>query len=636
MRRFLRSIREPNLRLPISHCSTSRDRSTGRRTSNFDALVRLARILCGTSMSFISFVGHDQQWIKARIGLDLEASPRDASLCAFAMVGERTLVIPDTKKDSRSAANPFVTGAPFMRFYAGVPLRSSDGVPLGALCVADTQPRDGLTPDQLFGLETLARQVMLQLESRRRARWRQRTASAISAATAAGFVGQWDFDITPLPLTGRDTAAGTIPAVRDTAAIETVLAKIHPDDRPEVAKAIAQSLESGGDVHIEYRIGAARRGRPLVAGAGASHCATEGVNRRLVGIVVDITERKAIEESLAASEGKFRTTADTMPQMVWSTRADGYYDYYNARWYAFTGVAESSTDGEGWNAIVHPDDQEKAWTAWRRSLATGEAYEIEFRLRHRSGRYRWTLARALPVRNSRGIILRWFGTFTDINDQKIATEERELVAQELSHRIKNTFLVISGLIGLQARTDPAVRPFAESMRARILALGRAHNFIRPHSRQSRPDSVSMTAHGLFAELFAPYRLDDRSRIRITGDDVAVDDRAATPLALLFHELATNATKYGALSSVDGTVTLDTRRSGDDYIMEWAERGGPEIGARPSTNGFGTRVSQLSVEAQLGGSIERVWDRAGLRVSITIPVQSIRPREEKTAALTETT
>jgi PAS domain S-box-containing protein len=127
---------------------------------------------------------------------------------------------------------------------------------------------------------------------------------------------------------------------------------------------------------------------------------------------------RADERMLRESEAQFRLLADSMPQMVWVTRPDGFHEYYNRRWYEFTGVPDGSTDGEGWSGMFHPDDQGRAWAAWRRSLATGEPYEVEYRLRHHTGEYRWTLGRALPVRNAAGEIERWYGTCTDIHDQK--------------------------------------------------------------------------------------------------------------------------------------------------------------------------------------------------------------------------
>lgn len=114
----------------------------------------------------------------------------------------------------------------------------------------------------------------------------------------------------------------------------------------------------------------------------------------------------------------FRALADVMPQMVWSTRPDGHHDYFNARWYDFTGAPAGSTDGDGWNALFHPDDRERAFALWREALANGHLYEIEYRLRRRDGAWRWVLGRALPLRDRAGRIRRWFGTLTDIEDLK--------------------------------------------------------------------------------------------------------------------------------------------------------------------------------------------------------------------------
>ena len=117
---------------------------------------------------------------------------------------------------------------------------------------------------------------------------------------------------------------------------------------------------------------------------------------------IDVTDRRRADHErratdvLRESELRFRQMADTLPQMVWVTRPDGYHEYYNRRWYEFTGVPVGSTDGEGWNGMFHPDDQPIASARWRHSLATGEPYEVEYRLRHHSGEYRWTLAAPCP------------------------------------------------------------------------------------------------------------------------------------------------------------------------------------------------------------------------------------------------
>ena len=331
-------------------------------------------------------------------------------------------------------------------------------------------------------------------------------------------------------------------------------------------------------------------------------------------------------KALAESEAKFRAIADSMPQMVWSTLPDGFHDYYNARWYEFTGVPEGSTDGEGWNDMFHPDDQERAFALWRRCLATGDPYEIEYRLRRHDGVYRWTLGRARPIRNEAGEITRWFGTCTDIDDLKRSDQAKELLSQELSHRIKNIFAVVSALIALSARQHPEAKTFAGAVRTRINALARAHEFVRPHTETSKPTVGSMTLHAFLTDLFKPYSdATGAARVFLSGDDATFDDQAATSVALLFHELATNAAKYGALSVEGGAVTLETRGDADRFVLTWTESGGPPIAAPPSRSGFGSSLATLSVEGQLGGRLERNWRRDGLQVIADLPATALSRR-----------
>ncbi|AQR62817.1 histidine kinase [Brevundimonas sp. LM2] len=339
-----------------------------------------------------------------------------------------------------------------------------------------------------------------------------------------------------------------------------------------------------------------------------------------------VREREQGLADLAESEAKFRAIADSLPQMVWSTRPDGFHDYYNARWYEFTGVPAGSTDGEGWNGMFHPDDQDRAWAAWQQSLQTGDLYEIEYRLRRADGIYRWTLGRATPIRNAEGTITRWFGTCTDIDDLKKMEQGKDLLSQELSHRIKNIFAVISALIALSAREYPEAKAFAGAVRNRIGALARAHEFVRPHSEVSRPTVGDTTLHTFLGALFQPYSDNaGRPRVLIDGEDAVFDDQAATSVALLFHELATNAAKYGALSREDGRVLLNTRAEQERFILRWTEVGGPPVTGVPARAGFGTSLATLSVEGQLGGRLERKWLSEGLVVEANLPATALSRR-----------
>lgn len=485
------------------------------------------------------------------------------------------------------------------------PVLGEDGRPLGVLAIVyDTTGR------------VKAEQALARSEE-----------SLSFALDAAGMVGIWDWDIINDCVTSDARFArmfGVDPArAEEGAPIAAFVAGVHPEDRAEVTDRINEALRQCGKFRAEYRLlnreGARER---WVLALGRAVPGPEGKAVRLPGVVVDISDRKASEARLAESEAKFRAIADTLPQMVWSTLPDGFHDYYNARWYEYTGVPEGSTDGEGWNGMFHPEDQERAWERWRHSLATGEPYEVEYRLRHHSGEYRWTLGRAVPIRDDHGRITRWFGTCTEIHESKLAAEEREIVAQELSHRIKNIFSVLNGIIGLSARTYPEIRPFAEQLRQRIYAMGQAHEFVRPHSEASRSTVRHSSLLALVAELLEPFRGPGGRRVVLEGPDAHIDDPAATPLALLFYELATNAAKYGALSAEGGEVAITTAMEGDSYRIVWRETGGPKLESPPSKEGFGSRLIALSVSGQMSGKVERFWEPEGLRVDISIPVATL--------------
>ena len=131
-------------------------------------------------------------------------------------------------------------------------------------------------------------------------------------------------------------------------------------------------------------------------------------------------ERARAQAALRESEAKFEAIVNSIDQMIWSTLPNGDHDYFNERWYDFTGAAPGATDGGGWTQMFHPEDQDRARETWMRCVATGEPYYMEYRLRHHSGGYRWVVGRAHCVRGPDGAITRWFGTCTDVDDLKRA------------------------------------------------------------------------------------------------------------------------------------------------------------------------------------------------------------------------
>lgn len=155
---------------------------------------------------------------------------------------------------------------------------------------------------------------------------------------------------------------------------------------------------------------------------------------RLVGfakVTQDLTRQRATEKELRESEERYRLLADTIPQHIWTTDADGYHNYFSRRWFTFTGTTREQTEGEGWLALLHPDDRARTMERWEHSLRTGEPYAIEYRFRGADGGYCWFLGQAVPQRDEDGRIIRWFGTLTDISGRKRLDDEREqLLARE--------------------------------------------------------------------------------------------------------------------------------------------------------------------------------------------------------------
>ncbi|RYZ31049.1 MAG: PAS domain S-box protein [Chitinophagaceae bacterium] len=216
------------------------------------------------------------------------------------------------------------------------------------------------------------------------------------------------------------------------------LSRLHPDDRERVNKSLQESINTGATTWVsKFRLQKADGDYAIIMDRGTVLADSQGTPYRMVGAMIDITDSEASAELLQQKNNElqkaieeFQFVTDFMPQMVWSTKPDGYHDFYNKGWYDFTGLSYEETKDKGWSLVLHPDDYTRAWKVWKESLATGKPYEIEYRLRRHDGMYRWFLARALPMQDENGTITKWFGTCTDIHDQKSLSDVLEQKVQE--------------------------------------------------------------------------------------------------------------------------------------------------------------------------------------------------------------
>lgn len=258
----------------------------------------------------------------------------------------------------------------------------------------------------------------------------------LEEAKTAGLVGSWSWDVPGDVVTADKGLAGLF-GISEAEALrglplETFVASIYEPDRERVTGEIQSVLEDGESFECEYRTQDTAGAIRWVIARGRVERDDAGAPVSFPGVMIDISSRKEAEAKLRESEERLRFMADTMPQLVWITRPDGYHEYYNQQWYDFTGTEPGTTDGEGWNELFHEDDRARAWDVWRQALKSGETYEIKYRLYHApTDMYRWVIGRARPYRDEHGTIVKWYGTCTDIDDSVREIEMRKALESEL-------------------------------------------------------------------------------------------------------------------------------------------------------------------------------------------------------------
>ncbi len=217
---------------------------------------------------------------------------------------------------------------------------------------------------------------------------------------------------------------------------------IHPDDLSRVQAVWEQAVRTGTTYEVEHRIqqGETREYRWFLA-RSLPYRDAQGTILCWVGTCTDIEAQKQAEHKFKESQDNWRILAETMPQLVWTMGADGRTDYNNQRFCAYTQARPEELQGYGWSQFLHPDDLERTFAAREHAFRTGAAYEVEYRLREgQTGKYRWFLARALPVHDEAGQVVKWFGTCTDIDEQK-RIEEALRQSQERANALMNSNII---------------------------------------------------------------------------------------------------------------------------------------------------------------------------------------------------
>jgi PAS domain S-box-containing protein len=279
---------------------------------------------------------------------------------------------------------------------------------------------------------------------------------------------------------------------------------------------------------------------------------------------------------------------------------------------------EISTDNI--RKLLHPDDWEPLRQVVLRMAKGERTQQVEFRVRRLNGELRWCTGTAAASVDAAGNVVRISGVTIDVTERKEAEERQVLLAREVDHRARNALAIIQSIIRLtRAKT---VDDYVATVEGRIKALALAHTLLS----DSRWHGADLGT--LVTEEFAPYRTGNK--IELKGPNVSLSPATAQGIALALHELATNAAKHGALSSLKGRVSLTWQLQSDILTLHWGESGGPPI-KTPSARSFGLKVIKASIEQQLGGKATFDWNPRGLRCELLIALRETRETREQDGA-----
>ena len=300
---------------------------------------------------------------------------------------------------------------------------------------------------------------------------------------------------------------------------------------------------------------------------------------------------------------------------LWSWNVDTDKLTMDQRGYDLWGIpAGEGVSFADLSAHIHPADRDRVRAAFAATRAIIGPYETDFRIMV-GGEVRWISARGQG--DDADIFDRiMFGIFLDVTGRKQAEEGHELLAGEMSHRVKNLLAIASALTAITSQSTATTADMARELTHRLTALGRAHDLVRPLPSQEAKGAL---LGDLLTVLLAPY--DDMGafsgRIRVSVPRMGVGEAAATTLALVVHELATNSLKYGALSAKAGTLDVSCAAHEDDVVVVWTERGGPAVAPPEGPAGYGSKLVTRSMSTQLGGSLDYRWDEAGVVITLSM-------------------
>ncbi len=474
-------------------------------------------------------------------------------------------------------------------------IRRPDGEPFGVLSVTldVTQRREA--EEQLRKREETLR---LATETAGMATWE------LDLATMEGLWSPNRFDLLGMPR--RDDSMGNY---------AQWIERVHPADRAFVAAAAQRCFDTAIPYTIEYRILRADDGSERwLQSHGSRIDYPDARPSRFVGVSFDITARKRAEEELRESEHRFRAIFEEANDFLITTTLDNVVSSVNPAVLATLGYTEAEIVGRSIAEFMDADQFAISMEAFRQKLTRGGTTRLTIKVRAKDGRELvWEVNSRLNL-DEHGNPIALHAIARDVTEAKRAEAHLRLLIDELNHRVKNTLAIVQGIAQQSFKQDMPIEQARAAFEGRLATLAKAHNLLT----EEHWGAVSMRQ--IVGDAVAPHG--EASRFEIEGPDLPIQPKTAISLALAMHELATNAVKHGALSAAEGKVLIAWRRTHEEgpggFSLIWEEHGGPAVDV-PTRRGFGTRMIERGLAAELGGTVTIEFRLEGLVCRVEAPL-----------------
>jgi PAS domain S-box-containing protein len=611
------------------------------RSQDLDQILHEACRLVGEALGtgrakILEILPAEQQlFVRAGIGWDpgIVGSHRlplnEHSSETFAIQAGEPVITQDVRQEERFDVPPFMKDAGVLALV-NVPILLPGGRPFGLLQVDATEPRDFGEDDTQF-LRTYSailgpvidRLLMLPVLRASEERFRLTVEEALDYAI---FITDPQDRITDW-LPGAEAVFGW---TAEEAVGQPAAMIFTPEDREthqdqwETETAAKEGAAPGVRWHLR------KDGRRVfIEGSTRALRDPDGTLRGFLKIGQDVTERLQAEMRLHGEKERSRILVESMPQLVWRSGDMGHWNWASPQWLDYTGQSQEESHGLGWLQAVHPDDHEATMQAWQAAPAQG-GLDAEYRLRRAfDSSYRWHWSRSVLLHPGSeegqpgGQATEWLGTSTDIDDLKRLQGQQEILVAELQHRTRNMLGVVRSI------TSRSMAPSAgrDDYQARLSALGRVQDFL---SRS--PDWEVSLLDLLEAELLAADG-GTSERVVVEGPPLRLSGDQVQTLALVLHELATNAVKHGAIGQPNGRLTVTWRIEGSNgtsrVVLDWRESGVAMPATRPKRRGFGSELLERALPYQLRAETRLAFGPDGVHCMITLPLSAFKEEERET-------